>query len=275
MLRIILALILSLILISCGDGLSGNKYSDKLGLMTMEFKDGKVTIGSMGAGIEMRYKVEDSKLKVSAMGVTQVYEMKDGIIITPLGPLTKVEKIKKGSTEKTISEVKPKTDDRKAVSSSSILNKNIKCIDVVHGNENYQSNMERLAKLAKLHNGYFNRYHEDVVSCLCKGTIDEINELIDYGYLEKSEVLAIKDVLEIKEVHGLLEKRSELGKRYGDFRKKLLDMGLCSACQDNVAQYLIKQPDSTCGKLAKKALAGDSGAIDELVSGPAYCVWTY
>ena len=275
MLRIAVTLMLVLMLTSCGDELSGNKYSDKSGLMTMEFKDGKVTFGSMGAGIEMDYKVEDSKLKVSAMGVTQVYEMKDGEIITPLGPLSKVEKIKKDSTKKTISEVKPKTDGRKAMSSSLIINKNIKCSDVIYGNENYLSNMERLANLAKLHNGYFNRYHEDVVSGLCKGKVDEINSLIDYGYVEKSDVLAIMDVLGVKEIHGLLEKRSEAGKSYDYFRKKLQEMGLCSACQDNVAQYLMKQPDSTCGKLAQKALAGDLGAIDDLVSGPAYCVWKY
>jgi hypothetical protein len=118
MLKITIALILMFILASCGDGLSGNKYSDKLGLMTMEFKAGKVTFGAMGTAIEMDYKVEGSKLKVTAMGVTQIYEIKDGEILTPTGPLHKVEKISSEVNPKENPVAKQKIEHRQVVGAS-------------------------------------------------------------------------------------------------------------------------------------------------------------
>ena len=48
--------------------------------------------------------------------------------------------------------------------------------------------------------------------------------------------------------------------RYDDLDNKLLAMGLCSACADNVAQYYPKQPNSQCAKLARSALEGNPEA---------------
>jgi hypothetical protein len=62
---------------------------------------------------------------------------------------------------------------------------------------------------------------------------------------------------------------------YKNIKQKFSDMGLCSACADNVTQYYRKKPDSRCGALAKKALAGNPEAETELIAFPSYCVWEY
>lgn len=144
----------------------------------------------------------------------------------------------------------------------------VKCSDVKYGNENYHEKMDELAKLARLPDNYYNRYHEDVVSNLCKGDAKGIKGLIESGHVNKSEVEAIKEVLG-------MDGRSDTGKSYGYSRKKFSDMGLCSACSDNVAQYYTKAPNSKCGKLAKQALEGNPNAIEELQSFPSYCTWKY
>lgn len=147
-------------------------------------------------------------------------------------------------------------------------NAGVKCSDVKYGTENYHEKMEELAKLARLPDDYYNRYHEDVVSYLCEGNIKEIESLIDNGFVKSSEVEAIKEALS-------KNKRSEIGQSYGDSREKFSEMGLCSACADNVAQYYTKKPKSQCGKLAKQALEGNSNAVSELQSFPSYCEWKY
>jgi hypothetical protein len=124
MLRISLYLILVFILTSCGDELSGNKYSDKLGLMTMEFKGSKVTFGAMGTEIEMDYKVEANKLKVTVMGVTQIYEIKDGKILTPIGQLYKLEKINSEATKKVTPVTKKKVVGHQVTSTMNNLQLN-------------------------------------------------------------------------------------------------------------------------------------------------------
>jgi hypothetical protein len=144
----------------------------------------------------------------------------------------------------------------------------VKCSDVKYGNENYNEKMEELASLARLPDGYYNRYHEDVVSSLCKGNKKEVRRLIDNGFVKSSEAEAIK------EVFGK-DSRSEVGKSYGYSKNKFLDIGLCSACADNVAQYYTKKPNSQCGKLAKQALEGNPNAIDELRPFPSFCEWKY
>ncbi len=144
----------------------------------------------------------------------------------------------------------------------------VKCSDVKYGNENYHEKMEELAKLARLPDGYYNRYHEDVVSDLCKGNAKGIRDSIDSGFVKRSEVEAIIESLG-------MDNRSDTGKSYGYSRQKFEDMGLCSACADNVAQHYTKKQNSKCGKLAKQALEGNPNAIEELQSFPSYCIWKY
>jgi hypothetical protein len=106
----------------------------------------------------------------------------------------------------------------------------VKCTDLKYGSDNYQESMEELAREANLEDGYYNRYHEDVVGYLCAGKIEEVKALVDQGDVKSSEVEAIKELLG-------KEERSEKGQSYGYSKQKFLEMGLCSACADNVAQY--------------------------------------
>lgn len=147
-------------------------------------------------------------------------------------------------------------------------NAGINCSDVKYGSENYQEKMEELAKQAKLPDGYYSRYHEDVVSNLCKGDTAQIKSSIDSGFVKSSEVESIKEVLG-------KNKRSEKGQSYGYSRDKFSGMGLCNSCADNVAQWYTKKPNSKCGSLAKQALEGNPNAVSELQSFPSYCEWKY
>jgi hypothetical protein len=63
--------------------------------------------------------------------------------------------------------------------------------------------------------------------------------------------------------------------RYDDLDNKLLAMGLCSACADNVTQYYLKQPNSQCAKLTRSALEGNPEATQALQEFPPYCKWHY
>jgi len=62
------------------------------------------------------------------------------------------------------------------------------------------------------------------------------------------------------EVEPIRTKVSPALLRYDDLDNKFLQMGLCSACADNVAQYYLKQPNSRCAKLARSALDGNPDA---------------
>jgi hypothetical protein len=144
----------------------------------------------------------------------------------------------------------------------------IKCSDVKYGNEKYHENMEELAKQAHLQDNYYNRYHEDAVKFLCAGEVQEVRQLVDDGFVKSSEIESIKKVLG-------KDDRSEQGQSYGYSKQKFLNIGLCSSCADNVAQYYTKEPTSQCGELAKYALEGNPGAVEELKKFPSYCTWKY
>ena len=148
----------------------------------------------------------------------------------------------------------------------------ISCNDVKHSNPNYHEKMDELAKRAGLPDNYWSRYHESVVSDLCKGDTKDIDKLIDNGFVKPQEAQGIAKAL------GKSYKpkqRSETGKSYGYSKAKFLEMGACSACADNIAQYYTRKPNSPCGKLAKQALEGSPAAIRKLVAFPDYCEWRY
>jgi hypothetical protein len=78
--------------------------------------------------------------------------------------------------------------------------------------------------------------------------------------------------------YGLEPIRSKIAAallRYDDLDNKFLEMGLCSACADNVAQFYLKQPDSQCANLARSALEGNPDALQTLQGDPSYCIWHY
>jgi hypothetical protein len=146
------------------------------------------------------------------------------------------------------------------------------CADLKHGKPNYQDKMDELAERAHLPDNYWSRYHESVVSDLCSGDNKDLDKLVDNGFVKPREVQNIAQVLG-KQYKP--KERSETGESYGYSKDKFLKMGACSACADNIAQYYTKQPDSPCGKLAKKALEGNPEAIKKLVEFPDYCRWKY
>ena len=144
----------------------------------------------------------------------------------------------------------------------------IDCDSVSPSNEHYIESMEALATQARLPDNYFTRYHEDVVSDMCKGDEESINSAIDYGYVKRSEVESIRESLG-------LDKRSDIGVSYEYSRQKFSGLGLSSAASGNIADFYTKKPHSQCGRLAKRALEGNPRAITELQSSPNYCVWDY
>lgn len=149
----------------------------------------------------------------------------------------------------------------------------LECKDVKYGNDDYHENMAALAIEARLidgSDGYFNRYHEEVVRELCGySDIDSyIEEMIDTGYVRRSEVEGIKEVLAI-------DNRSRIGTSYEYSRAKFSALGLSSAASANVAEFYTKNPESQCGQLAKYALEGNPRAISELQNQPTYCNWDY
>lgn len=77
------------------------------------------------------------------------------------------------------------------------------------------------------------------------------------------------------EVLPIREKVSKPELRRDDLEKRFLQLGLCSSCADNVAQYYVAQPNSQCAVLAKRALEGDPDALKTLQEPPSYCVWHY
>ena len=141
----------------------------------------------------------------------------------------------------------------------------LSCKDVKYGNDNYFDNMEKLAVEARLPDG-FNRYHETIISDLCgKKDKEGIESFIETGYVARSEVQAIKEVL------GLDEEYLK-GIRYQSIKNKFdYEMSLGSAASGNVTYYYIYEPDSKCGQLAKRALQGNTQAIKTLQNGVEYC----
>jgi len=142
------------------------------------------------------------------------------------------------------------------------------CADLKYGSDGYQDHMEELARQARLVDGYYNRYHEDVVRYICSGKPKEIAKLVDAGFVKASEVEGIKETIG-------KSSRTEVGQSYGYSKQKFSEIGLCSSCADNVAQYYTKMPASQCGKLAKRALEGNPQALEELQTFPSYCQWHY
>jgi hypothetical protein len=148
----------------------------------------------------------------------------------------------------------------------------ISCQDLKYGGPQYSAKMDDLAKQAELPGNSWNRYHESIVRDFCNGDIKGVDKLVDSGMVKAQEAKAIGKVL------GKTYKpkvRSEVGKTYESSKPKFVEMGACSACADNIAQYYSKNPESRCGKLAQQALDGNQDAIKDLVAFPDYCKWKY
>lgn len=151
----------------------------------------------------------------------------------------------------------------------------LECKDIESSNYDAPENMQILAKEARLIDGYASRYHEAVVWELCGYGEDDTNadefvkKMIDAGYVRRSEVESIKEVLG-------LDKRSPAGTNYEyAYMKFINDIGLSSAESSNAASFYAKKPNSECGKIAKRALAGDRIAIKKLEKQDNICTSGY
>lgn len=148
----------------------------------------------------------------------------------------------------------------------------LSCSDLKYGGPNYHEKMDELAERAGLPDNDWTRYHESVVSDFCRGDIAGVDKLIDNGSVPLREVEGIAKALG-KAYRPRL--RSDAGRRYGESKKRFLEMGACSACADNIAQHYARTPNSSCGRLAKQALEGNADAIKKVVDFPEYCRWKY
>ncbi|MCE6957628.1 hypothetical protein LAZ40_00900 [Cereibacter sphaeroides] len=63
--------------------------------------------------------------------------------------------------------------------------------------------------------------------------------------------------------------------RYDDIENRFLEMGLCSACADNVTRHYLEKPAGSCGALARAAIEGNPEAMAALQQFPDDCWWNY
>jgi len=75
-----------LLLVACGSPVDGT-YSDAMGLTSYTFKDGdKVYVSAMGAETELKYSVEDDKIRIeSPQGNLILTLNEDGSLQGPMG----------------------------------------------------------------------------------------------------------------------------------------------------------------------------------------------
>lgn len=123
----------------------------------------------------------------------------------------------------------------------------VSCRNVKRDNPNYEQNMDKLAKLARLPDNYWSRYHEDVVSGLCSGNIKIVDMTVDGG------VVKLKEVQSIARVLGKSYKpkpRSKKEKRHA--RERLSEMGDVRLVQTILRNTAQRNPILFVENLAKQ-----------------------
>ncbi len=146
------------------------------------------------------------------------------------------------------------------------------CKELAYGSPMYEEKMRELASQAKLPGDAWTRYHESVVVGLCSGKTRDVDDAVGSGSVPVDEAQRIATILG-KPYRP--KQPTETRKKYASSKAEFIDMGACVACADNIAQHYAKRPKSQCAKLAKRAIDGDSRAIDELVDFPDFCRWAY
>lgn len=137
------------------------------------------------------------------------------------------------------------------------------CSDL-EGNIYENGRDEELRKLAKLPE--WNRYHDYVLGGLCDGAMEDLDRMVDSGYISITDVNAIAQVLGKKYV---AKTRTENGKLYERIYKGLLQRDLCSACASTIAEEYIKRSDSILLQKVDLALAGNNAALEWLQTYPS------
>jgi hypothetical protein len=146
------------------------------------------------------------------------------------------------------------------------------CKDLTYGSPRYAQRMDELAAQAKLPDGSWNRYHESFVAALCGAKTVEMYKLVDSGSVSADEAEQIATALDKTYRPRRIAKISN---KVASSKAKLIEMGVCAACADNIAQYYSRKPRSRCAKLAQRALSGDAAAASKLINFPAECRWAY
>ena len=155
---------------------------------------------------------------------------------------------------------------------SSLAGRELTCQDLRYGNPAYEANMAELARQAQLPDNHWNRYHADAVADMCANNTKALDVLTGDGEISAAEISRIATVLK---KHYKPKARSGADVQYGEVREKLLKMGACSACADNIARYYVEKPHSQCTELAKRALSGDPESTEKMLEWPPYCRWAY
>jgi hypothetical protein len=106
------------------------------------------------------------------------------------------------------------------------------------------------------------------------GDLLETLRLTNCRVVEKQPAFTDDEFL-VYEVEPIRTKVSPALLRYDDLDNRFLQLGLCSACADNVTQFYMNQPASRCASLARAALEGNPDALRTLQSDPPYCTWHY
>jgi|GEM_PF-5422950 len=143
------------------------------------------------------------------------------------------------------------------------LAKTLSCNDL-QGNIYQNGKNEELQRQAKL--AEWNRYHDYIIGGLCGEDMQDLNDMIDQGYLSLSDVQAVAAVLG-KNYNP--SPRTKNGKLYQQIREGLLKQNLCSACASNLADEYINRPSGRVKQLIDKALAGNQSALHELQQLPS------
>lgn len=146
------------------------------------------------------------------------------------------------------------------------------CEDLQPGAARYEASMDELARLAKLPGGTWDRYDAAAVSNLCSGQSKEIDGLTADGLLD---IAAAQRLAAVLNKPYTPRPRSPADVTFGDVRGRLVRLGTCNACADNIARFVVERPASPCAGLARRALAGEPEAINDLVADPPYCTWKY
>lgn len=149
-------------------------------------------------------------------------------------------------------------------------NLKVSCEDITPAyQDGYHDKLDLIIWVATNGQRGFTRYDEDMIQELCQtGDQDYMEHLIDYGYIKRSEAMAVKEILG-------LEKRSNAGLRWEKANNFLLDIGLCTSCASNYAYHYSVLSDSQCSRTIDKAMSGDIDALKELMTEPEYCVLGY
>jgi hypothetical protein len=140
----------------------------------------------------------------------------------------------------------------------------MKCQDVKYGSQNWSENMDKLAKLASLPNGYWNREHEDIIYDICEDRSNAksgIDNKVEYGLVTESGAESIARVLGYK---YKAPARTAKGVKYEKIFQALVAQEFCNACASNIASAVTELGDKDFNQIVTAALNGDSFAKKEL-----------